>query len=57
MFEVKLQDPEKYKWKLRFVLNTVCASGAAIFKGLDYENILAQGWTITSQAAYYRSQP
>lgn len=57
MFEVKLQDPEKYKWKLRFVLNTVCASGAAIFKALDHDNILAQGWTITSQTAYYRSQP
>lgn len=35
-------------------MNTVCASGAAIFRGLEEENILAQGFHITTKAAYYR---
>ena len=28
-------------WKLRFLLNSVCASGAAVFKGLEEDNILS----------------
>lgn len=53
---MKILDAEKYMWKLRFVLNSVCAGGAAIFKGLETENILAQGWHITTHATYYRLQ-
>jgi hypothetical protein len=37
-------------------LNTVCASGAAIFKGLEEDNVLAQGYQIVSKGAYYRLQ-
>ena len=52
--EIKVKDPEKYYWKLRFLLNTVCASGAAVFRGHESDNILAQGWHIATNAAYYR---
>jgi hypothetical protein len=52
--EIKVKDPEKYYWKLRFLLNTVCASGAAVFRGLESDNILVQGWHIATNAAYYR---
>lgn len=52
--EVKVIDEAKYRWKLRFVLNSITASGAAIFRGLEEDNILIQGWHITTQATYYR---
>jgi outer membrane translocation and assembly module TamA len=54
ILEVKIDDEEKYRWKLRFFLNTVTSSGAAIFKALEEENILKQGWSITTKGAYYR---
>jgi hypothetical protein len=39
--EVKISDEEKYRWKLRFVLNSITASGAAIFRGLEEDNIFS----------------
>lgn len=39
--EVKIINGDKYLWKLRFVLNSVCASGAAVFRGLEEDNIFA----------------
>ena len=39
--EVKISDEEKYRWKLRFVLNSITASGAAVFRGLEENNIFS----------------
>ena len=41
LIEVKISDEEKYRWKLRFVLNSITASGAAIFRGLEENNIIS----------------
>jgi hypothetical protein len=37
---IGIQNPENYKWKLRFLMDTVCASGAAVFKALEDDNFL-----------------
>jgi hypothetical protein len=56
MHNIEIKNKEKYQKDLRFVLNTVCAGGAAIFKGLEDDNILVQGYQIVSHGAYYRLQ-
>lgn len=37
---IGIQNAENYKWKLRLLLDTVCASGAAVFKALEDDNFL-----------------
>lgn len=38
---IEVDDYETYKWRLRFLLDTITASGAAVFRGLEQDNILA----------------
>lgn len=34
-------------------LGFMCAGAASIFRGLENDNVLAQGWHITSMGTYY----
>jgi hypothetical protein len=54
--EIKPKDVDKYYWKLRFLLNTICAGGAAVFNSLDHDNILMLGLKVATNATYYRIQ-
>jgi len=42
----------KYESNYKFFMKTLATTGAAIFKGLEEKNIIAQGFVITSTAAY-----
>ena len=53
MLIVPIDNYEQYEWKLKFFLSAVMAGGAALFRGLEEENIFAQGFLINVNAAYY----
>lgn len=35
MKTIEVDDYDSYKWRLRFLLDTITASGAAVFRGLE----------------------
>ena len=50
---VPIDNYQKYESTYKFFIQALVAAGAAVFKGLEEDNILAQGWSITTKAAYY----
>ena len=50
---VPIDNYPKYESSHKFFLAALVAAGAAVFKGLEESNIIAQGWSITTNAAYY----
>lgn len=53
MLIVPIDNYQQYESKLKFFMSTVMTAGASVFRGLEEENIFAQGFQITTKAAYY----
>lgn len=54
--QVSIENKQKFWWQFRFFINTICSTGSAMFKGLDKPNLLSQGFSIATQATFYRLQ-
>ena len=52
MYEIENQ--EKYQWQLRFLMNSIVATGSAAFKMMEEESLVKKGWSGITHGAYYR---
>ena len=52
LYEIENQD--KYQWQLRFLMNSLVATGSASFKMMEQESLVAKGWSGLTHGAYYR---
>ena len=54
--QVQIENKPKFWWQFRFFINTICSTGSAMFKAFEKPNLISQGFSIATQATFYRLQ-
>ena len=49
-----IENPEKYQWQLRFLMNSIVASGSTAFTMMEKDGLLSKGFAGLTHGAYYR---
>ena len=50
----EIYNPSKYQWQLRFLLNSVMASGASILNSMHSESAIYRSYIALTHGMYYR---